>query len=43
VPNQAELFVVDPNGAELRMRRRTFMEKATSEMKKIKAVLMGNL
>jgi NAD-dependent deacetylase len=45
VPNHAELFVVDPNGVELSMRRRvrTFMEKATSGMEKVKAVLMGNL
>jgi len=45
VPNQAELFVVDPNSAELSMRRRgrTFVEKATSGMEKVKEILMSNL
>jgi NAD-dependent deacetylase len=45
VPNHAELFVVDPNGAELSMRRRvrTFVEKATSGMEKVKEILMSNL
>lgn len=45
VPNQAELFLVDPNGAELRMQRRVrvFSENATSGMEKVKAVLMSNL
>ncbi len=44
VPNQAEVFVVDPNGAELSMRRRvrTFVEKATSGMEKIKEILMSS-
>jgi NAD-dependent deacetylase len=44
VPNQAEVFVVDPNGAELSMRRRVraFVEKATSGMEKIKEILMSS-
>ncbi|WP_075351011.1 SIR2 family NAD-dependent protein deacylase [Algoriphagus marinus] len=45
VPNQAKLFLIDPNGAALSMRRsvKVFSENATSGMEKVKAILMGNL
>jgi NAD-dependent deacetylase len=45
VPNQAKLFLIDPNGAALSIRRsvKVFSENATSGMEKVKAILMGNL
>jgi len=45
VPNQAKLFLIDPNGADLRMNKsvQVFSENATSGMEKVKAILMSNL
>jgi NAD-dependent deacetylase len=44
VPNMADLFLIDPNGAALSMSRRVkvFSEKATSGMEKVKELLMEN-